>query len=150
MRRLAFFASLFPRANALLYNLTADPYELIDLSTDPAYSDISTLLQSQLTSFAFQNGAPVLQNTELAGGVFKIAGGVVPFLDYYNNQPPEAIIRSGQANAVAPNLVFVILDDLGWNDFSTLSTPSTWMIPTPNIAHLVSNGIELHQHYTAW
>lgn len=100
-----------PRASSFLYNITADPYELTDLSLNSAYAGISTLLKSQLSFYAAQNGPSSLQDASAAGPVFKIAGGVVPYLDYPN--VPPAIIRAGHATPSAPNLVFILLDDLG-------------------------------------
>ena len=42
-----------------------------------------------------------------------------------------------------PNILFILADDLGWGDVSCHGAP----IRTPNIDRLMSDGIELGQHY---
>lgn len=47
--------------------------------------------------------------------------------------------------AVQPNLVFIIADDLGWADVEFHGGNT----PTPNLNRLLSEGVELTQHYVA-
>ena len=49
------------------------------------------------------------------------------------------------ASAEQPNVVFIIADDLGWADVEFHSGNT----PTPNLNRLLSEGVELRQHYVA-
>lgn len=45
-----------------------------------------------------------------------------------------------------PNIVFILVDDVGWADFNyTTSLPTS--IPTPKIDNLARSGLILSQHY---
>jgi len=47
------------------------------------------------------------------------------------------------SNTERPNILFILADDLGWADLSCHGSP----IRTPNIDRLMSDGVELTQHY---
>ncbi|CAE8635175.1 unnamed protein product [Polarella glacialis] len=54
---------------------------------------------------------------------------------------------TARAWAVKPNLVFILVDDWGWNNVG-YHRPNTAEVSTPNIDKLVREGIELDRHYT--
>merc|ERR1719384_1979427 len=47
------------------------------------------------------------------------------------------------ATALRPNLIFIVLDSLGWGDLSV----TTGQHPTPNMDALYRNAVRLNRHY---
>jgi arylsulfatase I/J len=56
-----------------------------------------------------------------------------------------SLFFSANSLAARPNIVFIIADDLGWADVDFHGGN----VPTPNLNRLLSDGIELRQHYVA-
>ena len=46
----------------------------------------------------------------------------------------------------APNIIFILVDDVGWADFNYTTAQET-AIPTPNIDRLARSGLILTHHY---
>ncbi|MBP86909.1 MAG: hypothetical protein CMJ64_09355 [Planctomycetaceae bacterium] len=49
------------------------------------------------------------------------------------------------AQPSSPNIVFIIVDDLGWSDVAFHGGN----VPTPNLDRIADEGLELTQHYVA-
>jgi arylsulfatase A-like enzyme len=56
--------------------------------------------------------------------------------------------RNQYSNPNAPNIVFVLVDDWGWNDVGWRSSYMDWT--TPHIDRLASEGIKLENYYSAY
>ena len=50
------------------------------------------------------------------------------------------------SQASGPNIVFILVDDVGWADFS-YNVDGNATIPTPNIDQIAGEGIKLKSHY---
>lgn len=123
-----------------LFDLTNDPFELTDLSTTQSNEDLVNDLQLRLDQYRAESRIPVIQTTIINKGkhtnhsdldfkfrvisavsfvcffpfsVWKLAGGVVPYAN--QTKPTKKNLPMIEAPVGAPNIVFMLLDDVGWN-----------------------------------
>ena len=77
---------------------------------------------------------------------------VKKFADSRNRVPCLGLAVAASTSPTGkPNLVFMLQDDLGFNDVGfTSGTPSTEPAATANITALARSGIVLRQHYVHW
>ncbi len=58
-----------------------------------------------------------------------------------------------EAAAPKPNIIFVLVDDMGWGDTTVYpeekGARKTPRIPTPNLEKMAERGVQLRRHYTA-
>ena len=60
------------------------------------------------------------------------------------SDPVTTIADCSPSDSVTrPNIVMIMLDDLGWGDLSS----TTGQFPTPNMDKLMTNGVTLNRHY---
>ena len=50
------------------------------------------------------------------------------------------------AELAKPNLIFILIDDVGWADFN-YNVGGNSAIPTPNIDRLAGDGLKFKSHY---
>ena len=146
---LLFFASGVSSQTYSLYNLVSDPLEADNVYDDIAFSAVQKELESRFRSFTNMR---ISQDIASTGGisVFRDAGGQVPFLGDYLN-PPVIPTISVSPRPSAPSLIYILMDDVGWNDVGFHDEDSSWLdFATPNMDRLSSTGIRLTQHYTGW
>ena len=79
---------------------------------------------------------------ELTGATLGSADGASPHL--YAMRLAFLLLCARHAAAAPPHIVFVLADDLGWNDVSFHGSPQ---IPTPTIDSLASAGVRLENYY---
>jgi arylsulfatase B len=58
----------------------------------------------------------------------------------------DALAATSAENKSPPNIVIILIDDVGWNDLS-YNTKNLSQISTPNIDKLSKTGIRLKNHY---
>ena len=132
-----------------VFDLELDPFELRSVYHDGSYSTSVAFLEERLAFWRNVSTTEEMQDTDHIK-TWISAGGVVPWKDASSSPPPKPAVRPEVAALPgAPNLVFIMIDDVGWNDPGYEG--SSWLnFATPNMDHLVSNGIRLSNHYTGW
>ncbi|QDT06372.1 Arylsulfatase precursor [Rubripirellula lacrimiformis] len=63
---------------------------------------------------------------------------------------PAAGVQAADKDAAAPNVIFVLCDDLGWGDFGVFyqnEAAGEKRIHTPNIDQMAAEGMQLRNHY---
>ena len=161
-------------SNNFLYNLDDDPYESDNVVDKSSYSSIVTKITKLHESYASSVVKPteISKSTMEAG--FAKCGGVCSFLDkgdkdkdedkkkdstIINNETTDtqSTERRRQlrhktpdptSSSSTPNIVFVLVDDWGYNDVGYRSSYLSWT--TPTIDKLASEGIKLENYYTSY
>lgn len=68
-------------------------------------------------------------------------------LEYKNNYLNQVAVNSAEtASTERPNIIFMVLDDMGYGDLSSYGSKA---IQTPNIDALANSGLKLTNYYTA-
>src|SRR4051794_18207355 len=57
------------------------------------------------------------------------------------------VVNAAQTNK--PNVVFILIDDMGYADTSCYQTGGSPVVPTPNINRLATEGIRFTQYHAA-
>jgi arylsulfatase A-like enzyme len=127
------------------YHISEDPYESTNIYSDDSYADVLSYVQERTDYWADYVLAPQIPGDEDKKPYWKAAGGVVPWetSDYVPPRIPQLYEHKD-----APNIVFVLVDDWGWNDVGFRSTYMSWT--TPTIDNLAAEGISLENYYTAY
>ncbi len=67
--------------------------------------------------------------------------------------PTAPALTEAPASATRPNIIFILVDDMGWGDTSVYPAEKgarkSPRIPTPNLEKLANQGVQLRRHYTA-
>jgi arylsulfatase A-like enzyme len=129
-----------------LYDLNIDPYETENVLDEPAYSDILVQINSRV-DYWWKLAAPSqIPDDSNKDEMWKNRGGVGPWLEDGDIIKPSVEKRVALPGTDFPNIVFVMLDDWGWNDLGMRSTYLSWT--TPNIDRIASEGISLTNYFT--
>jgi hypothetical protein len=131
--------------SSFLFDLNTDPTEAVNL--DPAMNE--EMYERLVTRSAYW----AAQVREADPGdlsdkkvVWKEKQGVVSWATNTDFVPPEVPVKYSHAGA--PHIVFVLVDDWGWNDVGYRSTHMAWT--TPTIDRLASEGVKLENYFTAY
>jgi len=128
-----------------LFDLENDPYELKDQSKNSKYRTIKSHLLARLEEFRNKTTDPEIPSKYSTATAWKKCGGICPWL---TNDPTFEPISVGQVynNENPPNIIFILVDDWGYNDIGSKSTYLKWT--TPTIDRLASEGIKLENYFT--
>ena len=130
-----------------MVDMNTDPYEKTDLlrtmteSTEQLFDNFQDRIQ-----YWRQKVGPVeVPTADLKKQSWKRANGIVPWVE------DETYIRETPAlkysNPSAPHIVFILIDDWGWNDIGYQSTWLSWT--TPTIDRLAQQGVKLSNYWTS-
>ena len=152
-----------------MFNLATDLNENTNLAGESAYSTIQSQIAARHTSYASSVVQPTSIDYKTAYTYFSKCGGVCSYVtdDVEAStittaiKPPHKTTRelkksssktdttaTSSSSSTSPNIVFVLVDDWGWNDVGWRSTYLSWT--TPNIDRLASEGIKLDNYFTAY
>jgi Sulfatase len=126
-----------------LFNITEDPYEDTDVYSDDAYSSSLMTLSDRMhywMDLTIDSNTP---DTTDQIDAWDTCGHVCPWLS--DNDTTISIEQIYDYDD-APNIVFVLVDDWGYNDFGQRSTYLSFT--TPTLDSLADNGILLSTYYT--
>jgi arylsulfatase A-like enzyme len=134
--------------NKFMYDLDLDPLEESSVIDTPAYKDAFSILLDRADYWS-----NFIRHPEIPDDVLKSkwrdCAGVCSWLDTDEENslvtvPAAPTQKYSYDNA--PNIVFVLVDDWGWNDIGYHSTYMNWA--TPTIDRLAGEGIKLENYYT--
>ena len=131
--------------SSFLYDLKSDPTESTNL--DPSLNEeIYTRLVERSAYWASQVQPADPGDLSDKKVVWKEKQGVVSWATNADFTPPEVPVKYSHTGA--PHIVFVLVDDWGWNDVGYRSTHMAWT--TPTIDRLASEGVKLENYFTAY
>lgn len=140
-----------------LFDLESDPYEVVDHSTNDEYADDLDGLLERFEDFLGDVATPVISPSPLMK-IQQAAGGAVPWEDYDDYESLAAIRDEAAESRLetyplastddVPNIIFILLDDYGYNDFGFRSTYLDFA--TPYLDSIAEGGITLDNYYTGW
>ena len=125
----------------VLYDLLTDRYESNDVINDEKYVHDIDNLQNKLKSWVNEVVAPWVPVLTSQSDVWANNNGLTPWI----SSPKEKYSYDvSYKSDKSPNIVFVMVDDWGYNDFGRRSTYLSWT--TPTIDSLSYNGINLENY----
>jgi len=127
-----------------LYDLRADPAELCNLAADPAQSARVKEIRARLEAWMREQG-----DKETVFSTPRLLTDPASIVPATEEAPAAVPARKGGRKASAapaprPNIVFILVDDMGWGDLSCFGNREA---QTPNIDRLASEGIRFSQFH---
>jgi len=114
-------------SDVLLYNLTSDPYESTNVYSDSSYSYYTSYFSQRASYWVTQIHTSETPTQTGKTEAWTAAGGIVPWVT--SSFQPLTITQK-YSYSDAPNVVFVFVDDWGFNDVGFRSTYMSWTTPT--------------------
>lgn len=144
MNLFLFFLSPILAAN--VFNLTTDPYESTDVSKETEYVSTIEIIDDLATLWLSRYVKPDTSGTDTNSDVkstyYNECGGICPFLNDTYSKTIDKIYDYSDA----PHIVFIMVDDWGYNDVGYHSTYMPFV--SPNIDHLAEAGIIIENYFT--
>jgi arylsulfatase A-like enzyme len=126
-----------------LYDIVSDPTEASSVYSARRYKSQVATMEERLDYWETKViPAQVAAKTNKVEAWYA-AGGVQPWLE--TDFEPVAVEQI-YSNSEAPHIIFVLVDDWGYNDFGQRSTYLSWT--TPHVDSLASEGLMLSNYFT--
>ena len=130
-----------------MVDMNNDPYEKNDLlrTMTESTEQLFEKMQDRIQYWRQKVGPVEVPTADLKKQSWKRAGGIVPWVEdetYVRETPPLKY-----SNPSAPHIVFILIDDWGWNDIGYQSTWLSWT--TPTIDRLAQQGVKLSNYWTS-
>lgn len=126
-----------------LYDLNVDPTEAVNLIDSSTYStalaDIKSTAKSWLNQVGDEDNA---YDPDSMFAAMNVAGGFAPWIEDTSQHP----ITQKYSYADAPHIIFLVVDDWGFNEVGYQSTYMNWV--TPHMDSLALKGIRLTNYQT--
>eukprot|EP00595_Chromulina_sp_UTEXLB2642_P000323 CAMPEP_0196761698 /NCGR_PEP_ID=MMETSP1095-20130614/1002_1 /TAXON_ID=96789 ORGANISM="Chromulina nebulosa, Strain UTEXLB2642" /NCGR_SAMPLE_ID=MMETSP1095 /ASSEMBLY_ACC=CAM_ASM_000446 /LENGTH=1008 /DNA_ID=CAMNT_0042111583 /DNA_START=472 /DNA_END=3501 /DNA_ORIENTATION=- len=127
-----------------LYDLSTDPYELTDVLDESTYSDTYEYLLERAQVWQTLVTDPTSPSDTGKHKSWKACGGICPWLT--DDSTTTTTIEQKYFYEDAPNIIFTLVDDWGYNDVGYRSSYMDWT--TPTIDRLASEGVTLDNYFT--
>ena len=141
-----FLLFVWQTRTSYVFNLTADPTESIDISKDPAYTtsitQITELSEIWLDRLVQPDTSGTDTNSTIINASYDECGGICPYI----NDTYSVTVEQIYSYSDAPHIVFVFVDDWGYNDVGYHSTYMPFV--SPNIDALANDGIIIENYFT--
>lgn len=126
-----------------LFDLKVDPSEMKNMLEDSDQSEALSYFTDRISYWNDNLRNPEVPDPTTRESGWANLGGVGPWLtkDYENDEISQIYDTSS-----SPHIVFVMIDDWGWNDFGLRSTYLSWT--TPHIDNLAREGVSLENYFT--
>jgi arylsulfatase A-like enzyme len=135
-----------PDAIEQLYDLNTDPTELYDVVNDEKYAGSITKIKGIAERYNEYKISPEVPPNTGKMTLWKEVDAVIPWAtDHYVSEPVEQKYNFTEGE-LPPHIIFILVDDWGWNDFGKRSTYLNWT--TPTIDKLADEGILLESYTT--
>ena len=137
---------LIQAVKTFMFDLFLDPTESESTHSDSSYDDVKTYMESRIPSYwmAGMNQPDITDNPgeDTVKGYWDKCRNICSWIE----NKEERAIDLKYIHKSAPNIVFVLVDDWGYNDVGFRSDSMSWT--TPNIDKLAKEGIKLNNYFT--
>lgn len=128
------------------YNLKSDPSESVDVYSDDDYDTQVNYLKKRAGHWKLRCAdADYPSDTTNEDAAYDACGGICSWLEDSDDWSKPKIEQKYSFDN-APHIVFIVVDDWGYNDLGKRSTYMPWT--TPSIDRLVDEGILIENHFT--
>jgi hypothetical protein len=132
-----------------VFDVSADPSETQNLldQNNSDYYELFDLYSDNCREWSQKTIKAIVPDDNGKSVAWKNCGGVCSWVEK-DFEPLEIkeIYNQKEDSFVPPHIIFVLVDDWGWNDVGFRSTYLPWN--TPTIDRLASEGILLNNYYT--